>query len=204
MKFNSATKLVVVSCTILGTVIVATSQPGKTPLVQSNGWPTHSIMPQRVSMNAVPPQMQEFKDAATLHLNDIQKAMMEGYLGKYPPVKYVVIETLWRSIINTKIYKSDPILNKTAPGGGTPGHQITPTELAILYYTFDEGIDMIGKTGAASSAKAEVTPSGIEAKISAKDMGMTDGQLRQMVMTYVDNHPMRFWNQARVGLASGR
>ena len=204
MKINSATKFVVVSCTILGTVIVATSQPGKTPVVQGNAWPTHSILPQRVSMNAVPPQMQEFKDAATLHLNDIQKAMMEGYLGKYPPVRYVVIETVWRSIITTKIYKSDPILNGAVKGGGTPGHQITPAELAILYYTFDQGIDLIGKTGAASLAKAEVTPSGIEAKISPKDMGMTGPQFKQIVTTYVDNHHMRYWNEARVGLASLR
>ena len=204
MKFNSTVKFVVVSCAILGTVIVATSQPGKTTVVQVDAWPTHSIMPQRVSMNSVPPQMQEFKDAATLHLNDIQKAMMGSYLGKFPPQRYVVIETVWRSILNTKIYKSDPILNGAVKGGGSTGHQITPEELAMLYYTFDQGVDMIGKTGAATSAKAEVTPTGIEAKISAKDMGMTDGQFKQMVMTYVDNHPMRFWNQARVGLASGR
>ena len=151
-------------------------------------------------MNA--PQMQEFKDAATLHLNDIQKAMMEGYLGKFPPQRYVVIETIYRSIIATKIYKSDPI--PTGKGGGPGGHQITPAELAVLYYTFDQGIELIGKTGSASSAKAVVTPSGIEANISPKDMGVTDGQLRQIVTQYLDNHPLRFWNQARVGLASGR
>ena len=155
-------------------------------------------------MNAVPPQMQEFKDAATLHLNDVQKAMMEGYLGKFPPVRYVVIETVYRGIIATKIYKSDPIPTGAVKGGGTTGHQITPAELAVLYYTFDQGIDLIGKSGAGSSAKAEVTPSGIEAKISAKDMGMTEGQFRQAVTQYIDSHPLRFWNQARIGLASGR
>jgi hypothetical protein len=71
----------------------------------------------------------------------------------------------------------------------------------MLYYTFDRGIDMMSKGSAAS---ATVTPTGITASISPKDMGMTIGQLRQMTMHYAEGHPMRFWNEARVGLASGR
>ena len=34
--------------------------------------------------------------------------------------------------------------------------------------------------------------------------GQTADQFKQMVGHYIENHPMRFWNEARVGLASGR
>ena len=203
MKLQSIVRLGVIGCAVCGSVIVVTSQPGKPGAQQGDGWPTHTIMPKHVSMSGAPGDIQEFKDAATLHLNDIQKAMMGGYLGKFPPQRYVVIETVWRGVIDTKIYKSDPIPT-AAKGGGTPSHQITPAELAILYYTFDKGVDMISNSGAASSSKAEVTPNGITAKITPKDVGMTADQLKAMTMNYIDSHQMRFWNEARVGLASGR
>ncbi len=198
MKLSTLLRTSIVLSAGTGATIVATSQPG----TLQDGWPQHKLMPTKVMMGGPGQGMQEFKDAATLHLNDIQKAMMDGSMGKYPPQRYVVIETVWRSILNTKIYKSDPIPGLIVKGGN--GHQISPAELAILYYTFDQGIDIIGKSGSASSAKAEVTPTGITAHITAKDMGMTADQLKQMVAQYIEGNPMRFWNQARVGLASGR
>ncbi|MEI8281694.1 MAG: hypothetical protein WCG75_04755 [Armatimonadota bacterium] len=200
MNINPILRFAVVLCAATGAAIVVTSQPG-VGKTQVNAWPTHSMMPVRAVMNPSI-NMQEFKDAATLHLNDIQKALMDGSLGKFPPQRYVVIETIWRSLLDTKIYKSDPIPGLAVKGGG--GHQITPAELAILYYTFDQGIDIIGKSGSASSAKAEVTPTGITAHVTTKDMGMTADQLKQMVAQYIEGNPMRFWNQARVGLASGK
>ena len=48
------------------------------------------------------------------------------------------------------------------------------------------------------------TKSGIGLNVSPKDMGMTFDQFKQMVATYCEGSPMRFWNEARVGLASGR
>ena len=69
----------------------------------------------------------------------------------------------------------------------------------MLFYIFDQGIDRISKGGTAS---ATASPTGIKGNISAKDMGMTPGQLKQAVIQYIDSHPMRFWNEARVGLAS--
>ena len=200
MKIIPLLRFSVVSCASAGAVIVATSQPG-VGNAKGDPFPSHSGMPVRAVMNPSI-NMQEFKDAATIHLKDIQKAMMDGSLGKFPPQRYVVIETIWRSLLDTKIYKSDPIPGLVVKGGG--GHQITPAELAVLYYTFDQGIDMIGKSGTASSAKAEITPTGITGHITTKDMGMTSDQLKQVVMQSMERHPMRFWNEARVGLASGR
>ena len=200
MKIALFLRSSVMLASLVGTILVVSSQPGIVKGQQDIGFPVHKIIPAKVGIG----QIQEFKDSATLHLNDIQKAMMTGYLGKFPPQRYVVIETVWRSIINTKIYKSDPIPLAATKGGGTGGHQITPAELAILYYVFDRGADMIGKNGSSSHATAEVSPSGISAKISAKDLGMTADQLKQMVAQYCDSHPMRFWNEARVGLASIR
>ena len=196
MKLNSVTKLIVVSSTVLGTVFVATSQPGSGQ--QSFAWPIHNSMPNRISMNRV----QEFKDGATLHLKDVQKALTNDGLrpikGKTFISKTVMVDFFVEHVVT---------IPNSAVAGGTVGGEaktLSPAELACLMYAFDQGVDMMAKMNTASSSKMTVDQSGISGQMTPKDMGMTGQQFKQMVAQYIENHPMRFWNEARVGLASGR
>lgn len=195
MKFNTVTRLIVVSCTVLGTVVVATSQPGSGQ--QNFVWPTHNSMPNRISMNRV----QEFKDGATLHLKDVQKALTSDGLrpikGKTFISKSVMVDFFVERVV---------AIPNSAVASGTGGEakNITPAGLAAMIYAFDEGVDMMAKMGSVSSSKMSVDQSGISGQMTPKDMGMTGPQFKQMVGHYIENHPMRFWNEARVGLASGR
>ncbi|MEI8281693.1 MAG: hypothetical protein WCG75_04750, partial [Armatimonadota bacterium] len=187
------TRIVVISSAVLGTAVVATSQPGSGQ--QSFLWPVHNSMPNRISMNRV----QEFKDGATLHLKDAQKALTNDGLrpikGKTFISKTVMVDFFVEHFV---------VIPNSAIAGGTSGGQaksITPAELAAMIYAFDQGVDMMAKMGTVSSSKMSVDQSGISGQMSPKDMGMTGPQFKQMVGQYIENHPMKFWNEARVGLA---
>ena len=194
MKFSHFTRFAVVSGAILGTFMIATSQPGSAKAQQGESWPTHKLMPKSVDIS----QVQEFKDAASLHLNDLQKNVLEMNGRKYPNITIVITKVDFVNVWHDQCF----ILKDAKAGGaGGQGKPITPAELAMLYYVFDQGIDRITK---GSSASGTVTPTGITGNFTPKDMGMTPQQFKQTVMQYVETHPMRFWNEARVGLASGR
>ncbi len=196
MKYNTITRLVVVSCTVLGTAIVATSQPGSAQ--QNFVWPTHNSMPNRISMNRV----QEFKDGATLHFKDAQKALTNDGLRPIKGRTYISKTVLRDFFVEHFVY-----IPNSAVAGGTSGGEmknISPAELACLMYAFDQGVDTMVKMGTASLSKTYVDQTGITSQMTPKDMGMTEPQFKQMVGQYIENNPMRFWNQARVGLASGR
>ena len=200
MKLNSITRFGIVAMTILGSVVVVTSQPTAGARQQGAVWPTHRMIPASVPMA----QMQEFKDAATLHLNDIQKfgpGVGADCTARGIKTRVIASTTIMRDFFTSIVVVVDNIITTPGAGGGPHVKKMTPSELACMYYAFDQGIDMMsGK----AMPKVTVTPTGISGHMSPKDMGMTDGQFRQMAMTYVDNHPMRFWNEARTGLASGR
>ncbi|MEI8281695.1 MAG: hypothetical protein WCG75_04760 [Armatimonadota bacterium] len=201
MKLNSITRFTMVGVTVLGTVLIATSQPSIASSKQAGTWPTHKMIPDRVSIT----QVQEFKDAATLHLNDVQKSLV-GRLDASPRAQIsrcVFTETIVTNYINKYlvVVGSDMV---SSPGGGMPVvKKLSPAQLAMLYYTFDKGIDTM-KLSKTSAADDWATKSGIGLNVSPKDMGMTFDQFKQMVATYCEGSPMRFWNEARVGLASGR
>ncbi len=219
MKLNSVTRFIVVSCTILGTVVVATSQPGMEAVQQGGNWPEHSMIPDNVSLA----QVAEFHDAATLHLNDMQKNIT-GSGGAGPQMRGKKTKFNETTILHTKAFLSavddtlvryqkwETSARPVGPSSG-PMVKLSAAEVAVLYYVFDEGVHHLRDTttgqatGKAGTAKvkppfANAGPDGISAKISAEDMGMTSAQLKQMVAQYCESHPMRFWNQARVGLAS--
>ena len=161
-------------------------------------WPKHSIIPAQVSLS----QVQEFKDAASIHLNDIQRNL--GTENQQRKVHAVATKTIYTDVFTEKaIIWTDAISATGVTGTSGLPKKISPAALAALYYTFDQGVDLIARNPK-NSASATVTPTLITGHITPGDMGMTPGQFHQMVMTYVDNHPMRFWNEARVGLASGR
>ena len=199
MKFNTLTRFAVVSLTILGTVVVATSQPGSKNQ-QGGTWPTHRMIPAKVGLD----QLQEFKDAATLHLNDIQKfgpSVGNDGTARGIPSKVAISKTFTKDFF-TEIVIVIKDAVASSPGGGIPVvKRVTPAELAMLYYAFDQGVDMMKKGGSMSTLQA--TPLNISGHLSPKEMGMTDGQFRQMTTVYVETHHMRFWNEARVGLTSG-
>ena len=200
MKLNSITRFGIVAMTILGSVVVVTSQPTVAVRQQGEVWPTHKMIPASVPMS----QMQEFKDAATLHLNDLQKfgpSVGADCVARGVKARVAISTTIMRDFFTSTIVVISDL--NTTPGAGAGPHvkKLTPAEVACMYYAFDQGVDMMaGKT----TPKVTVSPTGISGHMSPKDMGMTDGQFRQMVMQYVDSHPLRFWNEARVGLASGR
>ena len=195
MKNINVVRWTVLSVAVLGTVLTVTSQPGVSGVQQ--GPLVHSIIPAKVPMS----QVQEFKDAASIHLNDLQKGnrMASGTSSRM----YFTERVISNYVYHYLIYLDAAQLKGGATGAATAVQKLTPAEVAMLAYTFDEGMDIMSRNPA-SKASAIATPSHIEASISQKDMGMTDPQFRQMVMQYLDNHPLRFWNQARVGLASGR
>ncbi len=194
MKFSTLTRLAVVTCAALGMVVVATSQPESVKIQRASMWPTHTMIPKSVDMS----QLQEFKDATTLHLNDLQKNVMEINGREYPNITIVITKVDFLNMWHDQclILKDSKI-----GGGGGQGKPITPAELAMLTYVFDQGIDRLA---IGSSARATVTPTGISGNITPKDMGMTPQQVKQAVSHYVASHPMRFWNEARIGLASGK
>ena len=201
MKLNSITRFTVVGVTVLGTVLSATSQPGIVSSKQAGTWPIHKMIPDKVTIS----QVQEFKDAATLHLNDVQKSLV-GQLdssAKGVSSRCVFTETIVSNYINKYlvVLSADMV---ASPGGGMPVvKKLSPAQLAMLYYTFDKGIDTM-KLSKTSAIDDWATKSGIGLNVSPKDMGMTFPQFKQMVGVYCDNSPMRFWNEARVGLASMR
>jgi hypothetical protein len=199
MKQFSMVRISIVVGSLLGVVMVATSQPKNGQSGQSN-WPTHSIIPPKVSLGGGGSHVQEFKDAATLHLNDVQGAMVRGTL-RGTKTTYVITKLTLMDFYDNKFF----ILDRTTGGSSDPrSGTMTPAQLTVLYYVFDEGVDMMVKNGAAGKSNLEATPTGISGRVSAKDLGMTSDQLRQMVIHSAESHPMRFWNEARVGLASGR
>ena len=195
MKVTFLTRISVMSLAVLGCVLVVSSQPvGQ----QSGMWPKHGIIPAQVSLS----QVQEFKDAASIHLNDIQRNL--GTENQQSKIHSIATKTIYTDVFIEKvIIWTDAISVGSATGANAAGKKISPAALAALYYTFDQGIDLIARNSK-STATASITPSLIVGNIKPTDMGMTGPQFKQMVITYVDNHPMRFWNEARVGLASGR
>ena len=201
MKINSITRLGIVAMTVLGSVLVVTSQPPSSARQQGDIWPTHKIIPAKVSMD----QMQEFKDVATLHLNDIQKfgpGVGADCVARGIKTRVVIANTIMQDFFTKVIVVIDGQL-ATSPGGGMPVvKKVSPAQLAMLYYAFDQGIDVMKSRGTMPAVQA--TPTSISGKMTPKEMGMTDVQFRQMTTHYVDSHPIRFWNEARVGLSSGR
>ncbi len=194
MKFSQIGRMLVVAGAIFGTVVIVISQPGGARGQQSMALPIHSIIPKSVDIS----QVQEFKDAGTIHLNEMQKLQMST-AGKAYPTKTIIITRIdFVRIWNDRFY----VLGATdrTVGGGSP-KATTAAEMAVLSYIFDQGIDRIAK---GSSAKGNATPTGITASISSNDLGMTPSQLKQAVIQYVDSHHMQFWNRARVELASNR
>lgn len=197
MKFTSLSRFLVVGMTLVGTAVVALSHPGN---ARQAGAIKHLIIPASVQMS----QVQEFKDAATIHLKDLQSKTGGGGLERGFPAKVVFDKTFTKDFFVEKIVWFPPDYAIVSTGGGkAPAQRLTPADVAILSYAFDEGIDMIRKNPA-SSASLTATPTMISGHISPKDMGMTYPQLRQMTAQYIDAHPMRYWNEARVGLASGK
>lgn len=200
MKLNTITRFGIVAMTIFGSVVVVTSQPTASTRQQGQVWPTHKLIPASVPMS----QMQEFKDAASLHLNDIQK--FGPGIGADCIARGIKSRVIASSVIMRDFFTSIVIIvgdTVTTPGAGGGPHvkKVTPAEVACMTYAFDQGIDMMANR---SKPNMTVTPTGISGHMSPKDMGMTDAQFRQMTAQYVESHPLRFWNQARVELASGR
>ena len=197
MKFTTLTRSIVVASSIFGIVIVATSQPGQ----QGAAWPTHKIIPPSVGLD----QMQEFKDAALLHINDLQ--MHGGSIGQDCVARGIQTKVLIDKTVMKDFFTEVIVVIKDniagSPGGGLPhAKHATPAEIAMLTYAFDQGLDMMKTRPVAG--QINVSPTGISGHLSPKDMGMTDQQFKAMTMNYIDTHPMRFWNEARTGLASGR
>ena len=190
MKTINLVRLTVASFTAVGCVLVASSQPGR----QANAWPKHSMIPANVSLS----QVQEFKDASTLHLNDVQQNL--GLSNQEVKWTAVIVKTISRGVVTDKFVVW---YDRTVGGTVVTAKKLSPAALATLYFTFDQGIDMIARNPK-STATATITPNLITANIKPSDMGVTDTQFHQMVAQYVESHPMRFWNEARVGLASGR
>lgn len=198
MKASSITRPIVVGVSLLGTVLIATSQPTVASSQRGGTWPTHKMIPEKVSMS----QVQEFKDAATLHLNDVQKSLL-GQLdssGKFPSTRCIFSERVIANYINHYVLFLDKLNVTGSPGGTVPAAKLSAAQLAMLYYTFDQGIDRM--KGGIMNEDCWVGRSGISLNVSPKDMGMTFDQFKQSVGQYCEMHPMRFWNQARVGLAS--
>ena len=205
MKLNSITRFGIVAMTILGSVVVVTSQPTVAVRQQGEVWPTHKMIPASVPMS----QMQEFKDAATLHLNDLQKfgpSVGADCVARGVKARVAISTTIMRDFFTSTIVVISDL--NTTPGAGAGPHvkKMTPADVACMYYAFDQGIDLMARTPGTSNTAGTiiVTPTFITGHMSPKDMGMTDSQFRQMASHYVETHPMRFWNEARVGLASGR
>ena len=197
MKITSIIRFTVASFAVAGCVLVASSQPTVTGSQRSSEWPKHSMIPAQVPMS----QVQEFKDAASLHLNDIQRNMgLANSLSKWTAI---IDHTIHRGIVDTKFVVWRDNVSSGGVGGGVKPEKLSAAALATLYYTFDQGIDIIARNPK-SKATASVSPNFITANIKPSDLGMTEGQVNQMVAQYVESHPMRFWNQARVGLASSR
>ena len=202
MKLGSAIRLSIASASVFGAVLVVISQPSSKN--QSAHWPQHSIIPASVSMNEV----QEFKDVATLHLNDMQRIMTAGTFQAFPTITYVIDHSVHRGMFDHTVYVLGRITDGTS-GGGKNGSgaqakrsSVSAAELATLHYVFDEGVDkVINKT---SPSPLVASSNGIVGKISPKDIGLSADQANQMTLEWIDRHPLRFWNQARVGLASGR
>ena len=195
MKLPLISRFLVVGMTLVGTAVVALSHPGTAPQA---GAIKHLIIPASVQMS----QVQEFKDAATIHLKDLQSA--GGGLERGGLSRFFADHVVSKDFFTERVlwFPNDATVGST--GGGKPSVQrLTPAEVAMMSYAFDEGIDMMRKNPA-SSASLTATPTMISGHVSPKDMGMTYPQLRQMTAQYIDAHPMRFWNEARVGLASGR
>lgn len=204
MKASASIKFGVISCAFLGTVMVVTSQPG-TQGGQTGGFPSgiggvrHNLIREKVTMA----QVQEFKDAATLHLNDVQKGLTEG--RKVSTSTNYIAQTIYRDVFDKYITRIPFDRIAAAPGGGpTVARMTTPAELAALYYTFDQGVDILAKKHAGQMGNIGSNPLYIEGKITPKDLDMTPDQFKLSVMQYVEVNHMRFWNEARVGLASGR
>lgn len=199
LKSNSWFKVLVLSASVAGTVLVVSSQPGVVTAKQDGGGTIHRIIPDRVGLD----QLQEFKDAATLHLNSVQKATMSG-LQRGSKAKSYIATTILRDFFDKYITQiPSSAVSSGGTGGPITGRSVSPAELAALYYAFDEGVDLVKKSGAKMS-DVQSNPMYIEGKMTPKDFGMTPDQFKQAVAQYVESHPMRFWNQARVGLASGR
>jgi hypothetical protein len=140
-----------------------------------------------------------------LHLNDVQKfgpGVGSDCVARGISSRVVISKTVMKDFF-TEVLVVIKAEASTSPGGGMPVvKKVTPAELAMLYYAFDEGVDLMKSRPVAGVIN--ISPNGISGHMSPKDMGMTDAQFRQMATFYVENHPMRFWNEARVGLASGR
>ena len=189
MKFNTISRFLVVGMTAVGTAVVAFSHPNA---LRQGSFPRHSFIPASVPMS----QVQEFKDASTILLNDLQKqnlAGMQAQKGVYIISKYVMRDFFDHTVYVLGKEGSLPSVSEAKP--------ISPRDLACLHYAFDEGIDHVAK---GSPASVSVNLNSISGKMTSKDMGLTPGQFTQAVAQYVDSHPLRFWNQARTGLASGR
>ena len=196
MKITTISRIVVASVGALGCILLVSSQPNTQ--LPPNTWPRHSILPAQVSLS----QVQEFKDAASIHLNDIQRNL--GASNEQAKWYAIAVKSYYKDAFVEKaiVWNADAVSAGTV---GTPlsAKKLSPAALAALYYTFDHGIDLIARNPK-STATATITPTLITANIKSSDMGMTAGQFHQAVMQYVDSHPMRYWNEARVGLASGR
>ena len=191
MKVYSLARATVVSCAAVGMFVVATSQPGSAK--QAGVAPSHQIIPRSVDIGDI----QEFKDAGTIHLNNIQKIMLDNAGRGYPNITIVITKVDFLNMWHDQCF----ILKDAKTTGGGQVKPASPAELAVLSYVFEQGIDHMVK---GSSAKGTASPSNITASISPKDLGMTSEQFKQSVMQYVEGHQTRFWNEARIGLASGR
>ncbi len=207
MKLTNITRFAVASCALVGTVMVATSQPGAGQ--QGAGdFPEHSMIPQQVSMT----QVQEFKDAATLHLNDMLNHQMNGG-GAGSQLRGSKTKFNETTIIHTSVFINainDTIVrykewNGRAVGPSTgPMREATPAETAVLKYVFDNGVDMLSRTGTAGGMKGMASPAGISAHITPKDMGMSPEQFKQVMIQYAMEKQGRFWRDAASGLATGK
>lgn len=220
MKLNSVTRFIVVSCTVLGTVVIATSQPGGANPQQRGNWPEHSMIPDKVGLN----QMAEFQDAATLHLNDIIKnhgngggagPQLKGKKTKFNETTIIHTSVALSAVTDTLVRYKQWETGAVAPGTG-PMRPLTAAETAVLSYVFDEGVQMLRErgsglaTGKRDAATGQATgrrqtmagPDGIVVDITGDDLGMSHQVFKRQVAQYIDAHPMRFWNEARVGLNS--
>lgn len=198
MKLGSVIRLSVAAISVFGAVLVVTSQPGS---ARQAGSIKHLIIPASVQMSHV----QEFKDAATILLKDAQKeASSGGGLERGSMSKFFFVKTTAKDYISDRIFwfPNDAVGGSTGVGSSA-SQRATPADIAMLSYTFDEGIDIVMRNPA-TGASLTASPTMITGHISPKDMGMTYPQMRQMTAQYIDRHPMRFWNEARVGLAAGK
>lgn len=208
MKLTSITRFAVASLALVGTVMVATSQPGGIPQAGQDDFPEHTMIPQKVSLG----QMQEFKDAATLHLNDMLEHQMDGGNGQQlrgKKTKFnettIIHTSVFLSAVNDTVVRYKEWSNALVGPSSGPMRPPTDAELAVLKFVFDKGVDMVGRSsGVAGGPSATASPAGIEAHISVKDMGLNENQFRQMVMQYAVQKQGRFWRDAASGLASGR